>query len=208
MEILRFEMTPFITNCFVVRDGNEALVVDPGEGTDELRDALAGHDVVGLVNTHGHCDHCGGNASVSEWTSLSPQIHPDDLPLLRAIAEQGGYFGIPVRSSPEPGRLLRHGDWVRVGGLALEVRHAPGHSPGHIVLVAHDAEDPFVIAGDVLFAGSIGRTDLPGGDYERILESIARELLSLPDNMVVYPGHGPSTTIGAERRGNPFLVDL
>ncbi len=208
MEILCFEMTPFATNCFVVRDGGEALVIDPGEGRSDLRDALDGYTTVGVVNTHGHCDHCGGNAAVSEWTGQAPRIHAADVPLLRAISEQGAYFGVSVPSSCEPGRLLEHGDRLRVGGVELEVRHAPGHSPGHIVLTTGNEAGPLVFAGDVLFAGSIGRTDLPGGDSEQLIASIARELLSLPDDTTVYPGHGPATTIGAERRGNPFLVGL
>ncbi|MBI5094533.1 MAG: MBL fold metallo-hydrolase [Candidatus Hydrogenedentes bacterium] len=197
-------MTPFFMNCYVIRDHGEALVIDPGEATDELKRSVDGFKVRAIVNTHCHCDHCGGNAGMAAYTGAELVCHKDDLPLLSIVEQQGAMFGFQCPSSPPPNRYLSEGDTVVVGKVTLNVLHTPGHAPGHIVLVG----DGFVIAGDVLFAGSIGRTDLPGGSYEQLLESIRTKLLPLPDNTVVYSGHGPSTTIGIERRSNPFLVGL
>lgn len=204
MEILCIPTTPFLENCYVLRDAGEALVVDPGEVTPGLLKALDGHTVRTVVNTHCHCDHCGGNAELKRRTGAELLCHRDDLVLLQHVAQQGAMFGVDFPASPDPDRYLVEGDTVTVGGVTLRVLHTPGHSPGHIVLVS----DGFVLAGDVLFAGSIGRTDLPGGDYGTLLESIRTKLLTLPDDTIVYSGHGESTTIGEERRTNPFLVGL
>lgn len=202
MEILQFEMTPFLENGYVIRDSGEALVIDPGEAHPGLLAAIEGYRVPAIVNTHCHCDHCGGNAALVAKTGAPLWCHEDDLPLLRSLEAQGQMFGVSFPPSPDPDRFLNEGDTVTVGSVALEVRHAPGHAPGHIVLVG----DGFVIAGDVLFNGSIGRTDLPGGNYDQLITSIRTKLLTLPDDTVVYCGHGPSTTIGQERRSNPFLT--
>jgi len=202
MEILCFEMTPFIENCYVVRDNGEALIIDPGEVTAELLEAIEGYTVKTVVNTHCHCDHCGGNAEILQKTGAELICHKDELGLLRALPQQGMMFGVPFDPSPDPDRYIKEGDTVSVGKISFNVREAPGHSPGHIVLVG----DGFVISGDVLFAGSIGRTDLPGGNYDQLIQSIKTKLFTLPDETVVYNGHGPATTIGVERRSNPFLV--
>lgn len=202
MDIIALPMTPFVTNCFVLRDADEALIVDPGDVTPELLEAIDGFTVRTVVNTHCHCDHCGGNAEILKRTGAELICHQDEVPLLRNLVQQGLMFGVPFDPSPEPDRFIQEGDTVSVGGVSLGVREAPGHSPGHIVLVG----DGFVIGGDVLFAGSIGRTDLPGGSYPQLIQSIKTKLLTLPDETVVYSGHGPATTIGVERRTNPFLV--
>lgn len=204
MEILCIPTTPFLENCYVLRDGDEALVVDPGEVTPTLLKALDGCTVRTVVNTHCHCDHCGGNAELKLRTGAELVCHREDLVLLQHLAQQGAMFGVDFPASPDPDRYLEEGDTLTVGETTLRVLHTPGHSPGHIVLVG----DGFVLAGDVLFSGSIGRTDLPGGDYGTLLESIRTKLLTLPDDTIVYSGHGESTTIGAERRTNPFLVGL
>ncbi len=204
MEILSFEMTPFVMNGYVIRDGNEALVIDPGEAHPGLLKAIDGYTVPAIVNTHCHCDHCGGNADLVHRTGAPLLCHEADLPLLRNLVMLGQMFGVEFPPSPDPDRFLCDGDVISVGSLSLQVRHTPGHAPGHVVLVG----DGFVIAGDVLFNGSIGRTDLPGGDYNQLLQSIKDKLLTLPDETVVYSGHGPSTTIGHERRTNPFLAGL
>ena len=193
-----------MVNSYVVTDGGEAIVVDPGEASPTLLEALDGHGVKAIVNTHCHCDHCGGNAALVKNTGAPLLCHEGDLELLRNVETQGLMFGCPFPPSPDPDRFLTEGDTITVGGVALRVLHTPGHSPGHIVL----AGDGFVICGDVLFAGSIGRTDLPGGDHATLLNSIRDKLLPLPDETVVYSGHGPTTTIGAERGANPFLVGL
>src|SRR5690606_36907561 len=132
------------------------------------------------------------NGPLKDLTGAELLCHAADLPLLRSLPDQGAMFGVPFPPSPDPDRFLEEGDVVTVGAVELEVRHTPGHSPGHVILVA----DGFVLGGDVLFAGSIGRTDLPGGDYEQLLNSIRSKVLVLPDETVVYSGHGPATTVG------------
>lgn len=204
MEILSFVTTPFMENCLVLKDGDEAIVVDPGEATPEVLDAIDGLRVKTLVNTHAHIDHVGGNAAILERTGAELVCHKDCVEMLRQVPSQGQMFGIEVTQSPEPDRFLDEGDTVQVGSTTMSVVNVPGHAPGHIALVG----DGFVIGGDVLFAGSIGRTDLPGGDYELLMDSIKTKFLTLPDDTIVYCGHGPSTTIGIERTTNPFLVSL
>lgn len=202
MNILTFAVTPFCTNCYVLRNGEEAVVVDPGEATPELLRSIADCKVTLIINTHCHCDHSGGNAELVRATGAPLVCHEAELPLLRALPQQGRMFGVPFPASPDPDRHIGHGDTVQVGGTTIEVRFTPGHSPGHIVLVG----DGFAIVGDVLFSGSVGRTDLPGGSMSLLLHSIKTQLLTLPDDTVVYSGHGPATTIGEERKHNPFLV--
>ncbi len=204
VDILTFETTPFATNCYVVKHNDQALVIDAGELTVELRNTLDGMEVIGIINTHGHCDHCGGNAALVRQTQAPLWIHEADRDLLQNIVHQGMMFGLSFEASPAPTGTLAEGDTVTIGDESLEVRHTPGHSPGHIVLVG----DGCVLGGDVLFAGSIGRTDLPGGNHHQLLDSIRTQLLPLPDDTVVYPGHGPVTTIGTERGMNPFLREL
>ena len=204
MEIEVFPVTPFVENCFILKDAGEAIVIDPGGTVPAMFDSLDGYTVRTIVNTHCHCDHCGGNAELVEKTGAELAVHKAELPLLHSVEAQGQMFGCPFPPSPEPTRFLDEGDVVQVGNTSLNVLWAPGHSPGHIVLVT----DGLAIVGDVLFAGSIGRTDLPGGSYPQLLESIQTKLLPLDDDTTVYSGHGPSTTIGAERRGNPFLTSL
>lgn len=204
MEILSFVTTPFMENCFVVKDEGEALVIDPGEATPEVMEAIADSTVRTLVNTHGHIDHVGGNAQVVEATGAELICHRDAAPMLEHVAEQGSMFGIQVAQSPPPARFLEEGDTVEVGSVKLSVVYVPGHAPGHIALVG----EGFIIGGDVLFAGSIGRTDLPGGDFELLMRSIRDNFLTLPDDTIVYCGHGPSTTIGTERKTNPFLASI
>ncbi len=202
MEIKRFELTPFIMNCFVVKDGGEAIVIDPGEAHPKLIADVADDKVVMILDTHAHIDHVGGNTGLVEATGAPLLIHEADLPLLQNLEHQGMLFGVPTMPSPDPDRFVKEGDTITVGAVEMKVLEAPGHSPGHIVLVG----DGFAIVGDVLFAGSIGRTDLPGGSYSQLLDSIRTKLLTLPDETVVYSGHGPETTIGQERASNPFLV--
>jgi glyoxylase-like metal-dependent hydrolase (beta-lactamase superfamily II) len=204
MEILSYPVTPFVVNCYVLRDNGEAIVVDPGEATPSVLKATAGYLVRSIVNTHCHCDHCGGNGALMASTGAELLIHRADLPLLEHIEEQGQMFGVPMEASPPPTRFLEEGDKVTFGGVSLTVLHAPGHSPGHVILLG----EGFILCGDVLFAGSIGRTDLPGGSYGQLLESIRTKILPLPDPTIVYSGHGPHTTVGEERRTNPFLAGL
>jgi len=204
MEILTFTVTPFFVNCYVVKSGGEAVVIDPGDVSHDLSRALGDVSVRMIVNTHCHCDHCGGNAALVRDTHAPLAIHEEELPLLQAMEAQGQMFGVTVTPSPMPDQYLKEGDTVKVGSVEMDVVHAPGHSPGHIML----AGEGLVFVGDVVFAGSIGRTDLPGGNHHQLLESIRAKLLDLPDRTVLYPGHGPATTVGEERRHNPFLIGL
>lgn len=202
MKILTFELTPFYENTFVLRDAGEAIVIDPGEADPALLASLSDCSVKAIINTHCHIDHCGGNAELVRRTNAPLLIHRNELPVLHSLEQQGMMFGVRSDPSPEPDGFLDEGDVVTVGAVSLKVLYTPGHSPGHISL----AGDGFAFVGDVLFAGSIGRTDLPGGDYAQLIQSIRTKLLTLPDGTEVLSGHGPSTTIGRERVSNPFLV--
>ena len=204
MEIQRFVVTPFAENCYVIKDGGEALVIDPGEAPKELLDALDGFTVKTLVNTHAHIDHVGGNKAVLEKTGAELICHRDAAPMLAHVPEQGKMFGVHVEPSPEPDRFIDEGDTVSVGSATLSVVYVPGHAPGHIALIG----DGFIVGGDVLFNGSIGRTDLPGGDFEVLMTSIKEKFLTLPDDTVVLSGHGPETTIGMEKQINPFVQQV
>ena len=163
-----------------------------------------------LLLTHGHIDHVLGCAHFAALYAPGAEgggwaLHPADLPLLQNVAVQGEMFGLSVTAPPDPTRTLAHGDTIALGEATLEVRHAPGHSPGSVVFVDHAGGQ--VVGGDVLFQGSIGRTDLWGGDHATLIRSIRAQLLPLADETRVYAGHGPATTVGAERRSNPFLAE-
>ena len=206
MRIIAIENGPFLENCYLVSEPNstDAVIVDPG---DEPEQFLAAAESEGLTIgaiwlTHAHIDHVTGVAAIKEATGAPIYLHPADRPLYDNLPEQARWFGLELAPPPPPDHALHHGDELVLGSTRVAVRHAPGHSPGSVCFVGPD----FVIGGDVLFQGSIGRTDLPGGSYERLIQSITEELLVLPDATVVYPGHGPETTIGRERRTNPFLT--
>ena len=188
------------------RADSDAVLVDPGEETDTFLAEARRRDrrIAAIWLTHAHLDHILGVADIQAATGAPIWLHPADRSLYDELPQQGLWMGLALTRPPAPDHQLGHGQRLRCGSIELEVRHAPGHSPGHVVFVAPGA----VLCGDVLFAGSIGRSDLPGGDHQTLLASIERELLSLPDDTRVYPGHGPATTIGAERTGNPFLTSL
>jgi len=204
MDVTCYVTTPFMENCYVLKDGGETMVIDPGEATPELLSAIEGENVTILLNTHAHIDHVGGNAEIKAKTGAEFVCHPDCVELLRNVSMQGQMFGLSVPDSPEPDRFIQEGDTVKLGASAFQVVEVPGHAPGHIALIG----DGFVIGGDVLFQGSIGRTDLPGGDHAQLMQSIREKLMPLPDETVVYSGHGPPTTIGQERVTNPFIVAM
>ena len=195
----------FAENCYLVFDPEhpETILVDPGEESDLfLSEARRrGRAITSIWLTHAHIDHIMGVAAVREVTGAPVHLHPADRALYDRLPEQGLWMGLRLSPPPAPDRELHHGQVLGVGAARFAVRHAPGHSPGHVCFVG----EGMVLGGDVLFEGSIGRTDLPGGDYDTLIDSIRRELLTLPDETVVYPGHGNATTIGKERRGNPFL---
>jgi len=194
-----------MANCFILgcEDTREAVVIDPGDDADQILMILAREKltVKYLINTHGHFDHVGANRRMKEVTGAKLAIHPDDVPMLSELSRSAASFGLSAENSPEPDLLLHDKDTVRFGNITLTVIHTPGHSRGGIALYTPG----HLFAGDTLFAGSIGRTDLPGGDYDTLIASIKRKLLVLPDDTVVYTGHGPETTIADEKRMNPFL---
>ena len=206
MKITAQSVGPFQENCYLLVDelSRRAVLIDPGSEPDRLIASVraSGATLNAIWLTHAHLDHLLGVSRIREETGAPAYLHPADRPLYDAAPQQGAAFGIPAAPLAPPDRPFNHGDTLRVGDLSFGVRHVPGHSPGHVALVGHGV----VFAGDVLFQGSVGRTDLPGGDYDTLLASIRRELLVLPDSTIVYAGHGPQTTIGAERRSNPFLT--
>lgn len=196
----------FAENCYLLVDEatGRAAVIDPGEEADLILRRLEAERVVpeAIWITHAHIDHVLGVPRLRAATGAPVFLHESDRPLYDHVPEQAAWFGLRAEPLPPPDRAFTHGEALRLGELTVTVRHAPGHSPGHVVLLAPG----LVFSGDVLFSGSIGRTDLPGGSVETLMASIERELLSLPDATIVYPGHGPDTTIAVERRSNPFLT--
>lgn len=209
VRITKFTFNPFQENTYVLDNGTEALLIDPGCWDAAEQEELLAHlqtnglRPVRVVLTHAHIDHVLGCAWAERTFGLRPWMHKADLPLLKAVPGQGAMFGLPVEAPPEPGGYIEAGDTVDLGDEQLEVRLVPGHAPGHIVL--YHPQEAFVIAGDTLFQRSIGRTDLPGGDHETLLRSIREQLYTLPDDVRVYSGHGPETRIGEEKRHNPFV---
>ncbi|HYK83350.1 MAG TPA: MBL fold metallo-hydrolase [Gemmatimonadales bacterium] len=206
MSIVAIPNGRFAENSYLVVDepSQACAVIDPGEEAGLILHKLAatGASAVGIWITHAHVDHVIGAARLKAATGAPLWLHPADRLLYDHVPEQAAAFGMAAEPLPAPDRALAAGDVLQVGTLEFRVGHAPGHSPGSVVFTG--AGVAFV--GDVLFQGSIGRTDLPGGDFDTLIRSIERELLSLPDSTIVYPGHGPETTVGRERRTNPFLT--
>ncbi len=211
MTIQIFPFNPFQTNGYVCHAGGEAVLVDaPSHTPAEHEQVLAYLDAHGLtvrhlLLTHAHIDHIFGCRVLADRLGLGWQMHRADLPFVRRSQEQALLFGIGLEEPPEPAGFLEDGDTISFGGSTWQVRHVPGHSPGSIAF--YDADRRAVFSGDVLFQGSIGRTDLPQGSLPQLMRSIYQQLLPLGDDVVVYPGHGPVTTIGRERRTNPFLQE-
>lgn len=209
LHIAKFTFNPFQENTYVLHDGRDAVLIDPGcwDALEqrELEQFLTenGLEPVRLVLTHAHIDHVLGNAWAHRRYGLLPEVHLADLPLLEGAERVASMYGISYDPSPMPERFLTPGVPVELNGHQLDVLFVPGHAPGHIAL--YSKEQRFVISGDVLFHNSIGRTDLPGGDTATLLKSIRGTLLPLGDDVVIYSGHGPYTTIGREKRQNPFL---
>ncbi len=194
-----------MANCFIVGCENtkSAVVIDPGDEADKILMSLAESQltVKYIINTHGHFDHVGANKKLKAATGADILIHKDDAPMLAQVSSASMAFGLQVEDSPPADRTLTDGDKITFGDITFTVIHTPGHSPGGISLLT----DNVVFVGDSLFYGSIGRTDFPGGDYNTLIASIKNKLLPLGDDVKVYTGHGPATTIGQEKRMNPFL---
>ena len=205
--VLTLPLGPLQTNCYLLGDpaSGEAAVIDPGWDAPAVLAAAerASLHIQTILLTHAHFDHIGGVASVLEATGAPLALHPLDLPLLRV---QGGAqsFGFEMPACPDPSVELQAGQIIEVGALRLETLFTPGHTPGHVSF--YERQAGLLFDGDVLFQGSIGRTDFAGGDLETLMRSIREQLLALPDETIVYPGHGEATTIGDERWGNPFLA--
>lgn len=197
-------------NCTIVGDEatGEAIVIDGGDGVDEVVRRLIARNLRAtyLLHTHAHIDHIGDLGALRERTGGSGLLHPADVPLYRTLAMQAAWIG--VRHPPRVVDLdgdLRDGDLISAGGIRLQVLHTPGHTPGSVCFALQDGADTAIFSGDTLFAGSIGRWDLGGTSMEDIVASIHRKLLDYADKTRVVPGHGPFTTIGTERRSNPYL---
>jgi glyoxylase-like metal-dependent hydrolase (beta-lactamase superfamily II) len=209
LNVMVVPVTPFQQNCAII--WNEATkkgaVIDPGGDVPVIREALAeaGAEIEQILLTHGHIDHAGGAAELKEALGV-PLVgpHADDRFLLDSLQQTAAEYGLAGARNVMPDRWLTEGETVQIGGLPFAVLHCPGHSPGSVVFV--NRENKFAVVGDVLFRGSIGRTDLPGGDHAALIHAIKAKLLPLGDDVTFLCGHGPSGTFGEERRTNPFLV--
>lgn len=203
----KMEVGPLGVNCFVLgcTKTREGVVIDPGGNVDRIIDAVRRHDlkIRYIINTHGHFDHVGGNLKAVQAFEAPLLIHKNDAEMLGRSAEVASMYGMQGENSPEPNAFLTEGMELTFGGHRMKVLHTPGHTQGGCCLYL-EAEHK-VITGDTLFADSIGRTDLPGGSHEQLLTSVRTALFTLPDDVTVYPGHGPETTIGHEKRSNPYF---
>jgi hydroxyacylglutathione hydrolase len=197
---------PIQANCYVLgcERTKEAAVIDPGGDVDKILMTLAKDKLrcVYIINTHGHFDHTGDNKRLKEVTGAKLVIHRADAPMILDQGSSGSLWGMEVEDSPPPDLYVEERDVITFGDTSLQVLHTPGHSPGGISLLS----DKIVFVGDTLFAGSIGRTDLPGGDYEELIRNVKEKIFPLGDDVVIYPGHGPKTTVGREKRSNPFFA--
>jgi hydroxyacylglutathione hydrolase len=209
LQIKSFEFNPFQENTYVVFDETkECAIIDPGCYDQSEKDALmsfieaAQLNVKYLINTHCHIDHVLGNAFVKNHFKVNLLLHKLDEPVLHAVKAYAPNYGFPGYEDSSADQFIEEGDVIKVGNQSFEILFVPGHSPGHIALYHQDSKS--LLGGDVLFYNSIGRTDLPGGDFDTLIDSIHHKLFTLPDDVTVYCGHGPTTTIGFEKRTNPF----
>ena len=209
MEVRTFTGGGFGENAYLAVCGSTgaAVVIDPGADSPRIAATISAEklDVRAILVTHAHIDHVDGLAELRRVVPTAPiWLHPEALGMYRAMPNQAARFGLDLAPLPEPTDWFVPGESFDFGACSLDVRFTPGHAPGHVTLVEAEAGVAFV--GDVVFHGSIGRTDLPGGDLKTLMKSIRQEILTLPDDTVLYSGHGPPTTVGTERVGNPFLI--
>jgi glyoxylase-like metal-dependent hydrolase (beta-lactamase superfamily II) len=212
IKVTSFCFNPFEENTFLLSDETgETLIIDPGCYDDEEKETLTNHveknklKPVKLLNTHAHLDHILGNNFISGRYNLGLEMHKEDIDLLLAAPVYAQMWGIKPEPSPHPSKLLTEGDIIRFGNSELKVLYTPGHSKGSITF--YSKAEKFAVVGDVLFNRSIGRTDLPGGNHDELIKSIKEKLLPLGAEVKIYCGHGPETTIGFEKKYNPFLQD-
>ncbi len=201
------QVGPLDVNCYMLWDGSgAAFIIDPGGDADMIKEAVAsqGLKVKYIVNTHGHFDHVGADGVLKDFFGCPLAIHSADAALLAEAESHGAFFGVKTPSQPQPDILLTEGMELSAGAVTLEVLHTPGHTEGGVCLYAK--EEKLLFTGDTLFAGSVGRTDFEGGSMEKLLSSINKKILVLDDAVRVFPGHGPETTVGDERRSNPFIA--
>lgn len=211
METRSFTFNPFMENTYLLIDekSKECVIIDPGcyEATerDELKKVIAdeGLKPVRLIQTHCHIDHVLGTNFVSTEFDLKPEMHENELVLMKGVKEYAPVYGFRFEEPADPEHFIKEGDQISFGGTELQVLLVPGHAPGHIVL--YDEPGKQLIGGDVLFQGGIGRTDFPHCDHDALIKGIKEKLFALPDDVTVFPGHGPTTTIGQERSMNPFV---
>lgn len=210
MKIISFTFNPFQENTYLlINDNKDCIIVDPGCYNSSEEEELAGFirenklKPIHLLNTHAHIDHVFGNKWVAHTYQLKLALHKKDEPLLRLAAHSAKQYGLNYNESPEPEIELKEGEDILFGDEVLDVVFVPGHAPGHVVFINH--QDKSIIGGDVLFQRSIGRTDLPGGNHDDLIENIKKKLFVLGDDYKVYPGHGGPTTIGEEKKHNPFF---
>ncbi|MBP8823218.1 MAG: MBL fold metallo-hydrolase [Flavobacteriales bacterium] len=209
MHIRKFTFNPFQENTYVLHADGKGILIDPGcsdrNEERELADWLKRNGITPerVLLTHAHVDHVMGCAWVKAQYGLAPELHRADLPVLEHAVASAALFGVLCAPPPAPARFIEEGEVVTLGNEHLDVLFVPGHAPGHVAFF--NPKKRFIISGDVLFQRSIGRTDLPGGDLDTLVESIRSQLYPLGDQVVVYCGHGPETTIGEERRENPFV---
>ena len=211
LEIVSFTLGPAQTNAYLVTDSEtkEAAVIDPAWDGHIILDAAQKHDwrIGHLWYTHAHFDHIGGAGAIADALNPLPLValHPNDHVLWRA-GGGGAFFGFDIDPGPEPTIDFNHGQILRLGNVEFEVRFTPGHTPGHCILYV--ASSGICFCGDLIFAGSVGRTDLPGGNWEQLEESIKTQVFTMPDDTRLLSGHGPETTVGEEKRSNPFVVGM
>jgi len=198
---------PLAVNCFILGDAaaGEGAIIDPGDDAEKVLATVKrlGLSIRYVINTHGHFDHVGGNRQVLAATGAQLLIHRDDSAFLSRAADVATMYGLTTENSPPPDRFLEEGKAIRFGRYEMQVLHTPGHTPGGCCLYLE--EQGKVITGDTLFAEGVGRTDFPGSSHDALMHGIRTKLMTLPDSTVAYPGHGPSTTIGHEKRYNPYI---
>lgn len=206
LRVYRMEVGPLVENAYIVEHvpSRKAAVVDPGDEGEEILSRIAERGITldKILLTHGHFDHVGAVRTLRERTGARVHVHAEEVERMRTAGRQGGMFGLSVQNPPAPDVLVREGDVVELGDQEFRVLHTPGHTPGHVTFLA--GEMAFV--GDLIFAGSIGRTDLPGGSYDDLIRAVREKIFTLPDRTVLFPGHGPATTVGEEKRSNPFFT--